>query len=222
MDKKKLLFFALWLGLLAIGPYTIFSNTQFSLAFANRVVSVNTIQRLFGLWLFTLIFIQIILGSNMDKIIEKLGSWVLRFHIIEGLITYSLVVLHPLAFVVFNYFIKGVIDPFYVYTDVCVACRNSFELFYTFGRVSFWLLTATVTAGYFRSHPALFKNWRKIHILNYAVFFLIFLHGMNIGSDFKTQPFWGFALMAAGLVTLSVIFRLKKKFQRRTSKGTES
>ena len=194
---KKVLFFIIWILVLAIGPITILNGFSFELL-KHPTIAINFFQRVTGLVAFSLIFSQVVIGSNMSKLIEKLGAWVFKFHVVEGIFTYLLVLTHPLLAVLFNWKLKGTIDPFYVFTDFCILCKTNLELFYTFGRVSFWLITIAVAAGLLRTQPWLRKNWKKFHYLNYLVFFLIAIHSWFVGSDVQSKPFVYFFYMRFG------------------------
>lgn len=211
MDYKKIAFLLVWLAIIAIGPVTIFLNTTINLQtlFANQPVTINLFQRLAGLVAFSMIFSQIVIGANMQALTQKFGAWVFKLHLAEGAFAYVLVLLHPLLFVLFNFKIRGVFDPFYVFTDLCVLCETSLEYFYNFGRVSFWVLTISILAAKFRTHPLLRNNWRKFHMLNYLVFFMVSVHAFKLGSDISFQPFsalfWASQVVVAFLVIRRVI-----------------
>ncbi|MBI3443285.1 hypothetical protein HY008_01310, partial [Candidatus Woesebacteria bacterium] len=142
---------------------------------------------------------------------ERLGPWIFNFHKAEGAVAYSLIVLHPFLFVLFNFKIKGVFDPFSVYTDLCVLCSNRLEFFYTFGRIAFWLTTIAVLAAILRTQPWLRVHWRKFHILNYVVFLLVAFHSWNLGSDTHSTPFVWFFWVALLGVTAFIFYRIYKK-----------
>ena len=143
----------------------------------------------------------------MEQWTEKLGGWVFRFHILEGVAIYLLVLMHPIFFVLYNYFYGKGFDPFYVFTQVCVICKQQ-ELYYTLGRVSFWLINITVITGLFRAAtPYMRKNWTKFHILNYFIFLIVGIHGLSIGTDFRTLPFFAFAVVAYLIVLYVVLFK---------------
>lgn len=156
---------------------------------------------------FSLIFSQVILGTFMGRLAQKLGGWIYKFHIAEGIFTYLFILGHPLLFVLLNYKLKGAVDPFYVYTDICLICKPLIEYYYTFGRVAFWFLTIGVAAGYFRTHPWLRVHWLKFHILNYLAFYLIALHAYFAGSDVQTTPFVWFYWLAVGVVSGSIVYK---------------
>lgn len=166
----------------------------------------NFIQRFLGLAAFTLMFFQIVLGAFMQKWTERLGGWIFKFHIIQGVVIYLLVLLHPFFFILYNYSYGKGFDPFYVFTQICVLCKPP-EIYYSLGRVSFWLINIVVFTALFRSAtPYLRVNWRKFHVINYVVFILIGIHGFSNGTDFRIMPFFGFA-MAAYLIVVYIIIR---------------
>lgn len=208
MFKNKLLYWLIYLVIIALIPVTILHNTPINAALLRPVVLSVFIQRVLGLTAFTLLFWQLMLGANMEWFTNRFGGWVFRFHIVEGVVIYSIIILHPLAFVAFRYFYGSGFDPFYVFTQVCVLCSNLQEYYYDLGRISFWLLNITVFAGLFRAAtPFMRVHWQQFHVLNYLVFLIIGIHGLSIGSDFMTMPFFAFAAVAYLIVLYIVIFK---------------
>src|SRR4030042_2301674 len=204
---RKVIFFAILVILLLLVPVTVIRVTPLALVFKYPVNVIHFIQRIFGLTLFTLLFVQLILGAFMDKWERKLGEWVFKYHVIEGIIIYCLALLHPLSLMFLNYFVGSGLNPYFVFIDVCLICRYPIDYYYTLGRISFWLLTVTVFAGLFRkATPWLKKNWRKLHVLNYLVFLIVGAHGFLIGTDFRTLPFFLFAIIAYSIVVGVVVF----------------
>ena len=187
--KLKLSLFIVWLVILLSGPLTIFKTIKDFDITQNIPLLINILQRTVGLLVFSLLFMQIILGAFMQKWKEKLGVWVLKFHIIQGVIVYMLVLAHPLLFVIYNFKTRGLINPFYVFTDFCLLCPTPIELYYTFGRIAFWLISLAILAAILRSEVWWRKNWRKFHMLNYFVFFLIAIHAWFSGTDIINTSF---------------------------------
>lgn len=167
---------------------------------------MNLIQRLTGLSMFTMLFVQVILGSSMEYWTDKLGGWIFKFHIFEGILIYLLIFVHPVAFFFFNHYAGKGVSLLYVFTNICVLCPNKLELYYTLGRVSFWLLNISVLAGLFRAAtPFMRIHWRKFHILNYLIFLIVGIHGLSLGSDFMVVPFFALAIIYY-LIVLYIIF----------------
>ncbi len=177
---KKILSWAILIGLLSLVPLAVLPSANLPAVLKFPALSVNLVQRVLGLTIFVLMFWQIWT--------ERLDSWVF---------IYTLVVLNLLFFGLANYFAGHGLDPFYVFTDVCVLCSNRFELLYTLGRLVFWLLTISVFAG-------LFKVKGKFSALNYAAFLLIGIQGFFLWIDFRTPPFFYFAVVAYLLVLYTI------------------
>ena len=206
--KNKIIFCIFWIVLLFLSPITVFAATPIS-SITDRTMVANVAQRLIGLWAYTLLFVQIILGTFMTRWIEKFGAWVFKFHVFEGLLIYALIFLHPLTFTFFYYFIGKGFDPFYTFVDVCVICKKDLEFSYNFGRISFWLITVAVLTGLFRAAtPFLRMHWHKFHILNYVAFFTVYYHSLRLGSDVGTFPFSVIHTPAALIILGIVLFKL--------------
>jgi len=189
-------------------PITALRVTPLHLALKYPSTITNFLQRIFGLAAFTLMFTQILLGAFMEKLTEKLGAWVFSFHIFEGILIYTLALLHPLIFMAYNHFIGQGWNPYAVFINVCLLCQTATGYYYTLGMISFWLLTVTVFAGFFRaSSPWMRLNWRKLHVFNYVVFLIAGLHGFLIGTDFKVQPFFTIGLIMYAVILGVVIFK---------------
>lgn len=206
--NKKLFFWALLLALLALVPLTIVKSPSLTLALTNKSVLMNLIQRIMALTAFTLLFWQVMLGAYMQKWTEKLGGWVFKFHATQGAVIYLLIILHTVFLMLQTYFSGKGLDPFYIFTQVCVLCKPP-ELYYSLGRVSFWLVNIVIFTALFRSTtPYLRANWRKFHIINYVIFLLVGIHGYLSGTDFRIMPFFGFAIIANLLVVYTIIRKL--------------
>lgn len=203
MRRNRAIFVGCWLVLLSISPITVFQNTPLSDALSSPAVLTNVLQRLFGLWAFTLIFVQIMIGAFMEKLIKYFGGWILKFHLTEGLFTYGLILFHPALFLLGIFLQTGKIDLFILLPRLSPA----YEYFLTLGKISFVLVTISVLAAYFRSHPFLARHWRKLHFLNYLIFVLVASHSFNVGSDTKTKPFvFLYPLFYFGVI-ISVVWR---------------
>ena len=206
---KKILFFVIWVGLLTLGPITIYLNTPIANLTMSPSAIANSLQRILGLTAFTLLFAQLLLGVSMDKAKKYFGDWVYNFHIIQGILIYFLVILHGLSFVYFNYVIFQRFDPFYIFVDVCVLCASQLDHYYNFGRVGFWFLTIAIFAGLFRGFNLWMRqNWRRFHYLNYLAFLFLGLHAYFVGTDTLTTPYKYFYFLSMSLVILITIKKL--------------
>jgi predicted ferric reductase len=180
MTKKYLgilIFMTLCIVVLAIGPYQIYKSNLVSYINNGDIVQkLILIRGLTGWLVLSLILIQLFIGVFIKFWIKFLGKGILNIHKIITIFIILLAIIHPLTFVLINFKIKGIFDPFYVFTDVCVMCKNIFEFNYTFGRISFWLIVFIVFANLFPSEGWFKKYSKNIHALNYLAFIFILLH----------------------------------------------
>lgn len=215
---RKVLFLGGWLGLLSLSFLTVIRVTPLSLALASPVFFSNFLQRVLGLTVFTMFFVQIVLGAFIGTVWKKYADSVRNFHIFEGILAYILAFLHPMLYLLSGYFAGGKFDPYVAFINACLICKTPENYYLTIGRISFWLLSISVFAVLFRrATPWLKENWRKFHVLNYLVFLLVGAHGFLLGSDFRVQPFFTFAILAYAIVLGIVVFielpRLYKNFK---------
>ena len=143
----------------------------------------------------------------MEYWTNKLGGWVFNFHIMEGIAIYTLILMHPIMFVLMNHFIGKGFDAFFVFLGFCVLCHTKLDLYYMLGRTAFWLLNISVWAGLLRASTQFMRvNWRKFHVLNYLIFLIVGFHGFLLGTDFSYPPFIFFAVPAYLTILIVVIF----------------
>lgn len=163
---------------------------------------VNTLQRATGIIGIGLITFQIYLGATRKAI---------KFHMVNGIVAYFFVILHPLLMVAYNYLIYRKIDPFLAYVDVCLFCPNKLDFLINLGRIGFWFITVAVIAAKYRNTIDWLKiNWRKLHILNYLAFYFISVHTINIGSDSTKPLFMAYFVFLQLVVIYSIIVRLRR------------
>jgi len=212
MKKYITLYLVVLLTLVSLGFYTISKTVVFPTVFSNYSLTINFLERISGVFIFTLLFIQIMLGAYMKKLSPKFGGWIDKVHATQGPIIYILAVIHPFFLLIFNFKVFHTVDPFYIYTQVCFLCKNKFELLYTFGRLGIWFLTIGIFAALFKNSDKWMKtNWKKLHIVNYFVFFFVAVHGYFLGSDFKIFPLN--YLFYASVITIfsTILLKLVKK-----------
>ena len=209
LKQKRILWFLLWLLVIFSGPVTVFINTPPALIFSDYLILINAFQRITGLLAFSLLFIQIVLGSFMNKWIQILGGGAYKVHITQGLITYGFVFLHPIFEVVLRWELGGVDGLVSVFLPNYFLQR---EIYLTFGKIAFVLLTIAVVAAYFRTKPFFRRNWRAFHILNYLSFVLVIVHSRNVGTDVRTPPFSWFYTFTLIVFPIIVFYRFVYPF----------
>lgn len=208
MNKNKLIFYILWILLVSLGPITVLTNSPLATILGYPSSIINVLLRIVGLTAFVLLFVQLILGAFMSHLTQKFGGWLFNFHIVQGIFIYVLVFGHPILYMFHRFMIGMGLDPFFIFTSVCLLCHTKLDFYYTLGRVAFWFVTIGVFAGLFRTAtPFLRMHWRKFHILNYFAFLFVGYHSLMLGSDIGTAPFSYFH--GPALVIISVILLYK-------------
>lgn len=211
IKQKRVFWFFIWLVLVLSGPITVIRNTNLSTVAYSDLLFVNFFQRLIGVVAFTLIFIQITLGSLMERWVQILGGRAFRAHVTEGILTYTFIFIHPMMQMYFDYSARG-------FLGALLTLFPGRDIYLNLGKVGFLLLTVGVIAGYFRTKPFFRRHWKKLHILNYIAFFLILIHSRNLGTDVNSLPFALLHKSSGYIVGLLIIYklymRLASKFAR--------
>ncbi|WKZ25907.1 MAG: hypothetical protein QY322_01205 [bacterium] len=183
---------------------------------------INLLQRITGITAFALITLQVFLSTDRKY---------LRFHMISGIFAYTFILLHPLLFVIYRYFLSGEIDPFYVFVDFCVMCgNNKYEWFLSLGRFAFYIFTIAVIVAKYKQSLASFSgrngfllfgkkvdqwlavNWRKLHMLNYLAFIFVSAHSINVGTDVTKPWFMIFFWFCQAIFMYAVVKRLREVY----------
>lgn len=186
---KKVILIILFLALLCFPPVTIIGSQDwksFVSSFSDVDSLIYLLLRFFALYGIIFLFIQVLLGSFMLNFRQIFGPRILQFHIIQGILTYLIVTLHPTMFFIFNFNTQGWEKAL---TMIFPSFTNRLDFYLNFGKLAIVLLNISVFAGLFRKVPALIPHWRKLHRLNYVVFALVIYHSWNIGQDTHLVPF---------------------------------
>ena len=174
---------------------TLFSGTSIEVA--------RRLFPLFGLLAFTMVWYQVLLGSNGWWLYRR-APVLLRFHRTHGIIAFSFAVLHPvllIAAVGLTAFLQKSFVP------------AELRIYATIGTIQLVLLTIAVLVALVRRMPWLRRHWKKFHILNYVVFILIWIHSWFLGTDVQTtwlRFLWVFFALA---VFVSTVFRVTHLFR---------
>jgi len=203
--QKRNLFILAWVLLIISTPITLLTNTSVDKLFVNEALTINFFQRLFGLLAFILLFVQIMIGAFMKQWVQIIGAKAHRYHILQGLVAYAMVLIHPLFYSLVALQITGKLGFFLLPSG---AFGRHVERFLMPGRFAFVLLTLAVIAGYFRTTPFFSRHWRQFHILNYVAFAFIALHARGAGTDVPTPPFVWVYYFAVTAVAMTVVYKL--------------
>ena len=209
---KRLLFLLAWLIIIFSGPISVIRNSDIDSVVSDPVILTNFFQRLTGLLAFSILFVQIVLGSWMNNWIQIIGARAYKLHITQGLIAYGFVLIHPIFQNAIIYQTsRSLSEALLVFVP---SLNTQRDILLVFGRSAFILATIAVVAAYFRTKPFFRRNWKAFHILNYLVFYLVLIHS-RIGTDIKSPPFSWIYWTAAIVVTVSIGHRLFSPFFRK-------
>lgn len=158
------------------------------------------VHRMLGLYAFSLIFIQIIIGSTRP-LLNRLfpAGAVLQNHMRLGKIAFSLALLHPVFLYSTNLLENNL-------SYVAPYLKETNLLFYSLGIFSLLLLILSIGAALFRSRIGL--KWIYIHRINYVIFWLIVIHSLNLGSDVRSPFGQTIYLIYGSVVTVLTLRRI--------------
>lgn len=186
----------LWLVTL-ITPPVLFLSTRP----AESLSDPRVLFPVFGLIAFTLIWLQIMLGAFMRQLV-RIFPKVLTLHIGQGIFALGFAVLHP--FTLIYSFLPGNLEDYFHYTFIAPEMK----FFVHLGQASVPLLILGIFAGAMRNWAPIKRVWRWLHMVHYVVFFAIFFHSWNLGTDLATSPYlrglWIFFFVT---VVIAIVYR---------------
>lgn len=165
----KSAFFTVIFILLTVPVILINQNTPIFSFFAYPAgEQIFLLQRMAGLYGFTLIFIQILLGSERVTLAKYFStSKIINWHKTIGKIALLLIVSHPLLALI----IPPLLPEFFQNNLLGVLA----------GTAALALIMATVFSALLAAKIG--PSWIKIHRFNYLVFMLVLFHSWQIGVD---------------------------------------
>jgi DMSO/TMAO reductase YedYZ heme-binding membrane subunit len=147
---------------------------------------IEMIRRFAGTFGYLTIFFAIVSSEYITKIKKLAGLPFMKAHHNLARIGVFLILIHPLTFILEGQSIR-IISPFY-----------SMSIFINlFGRPALYLFLLAAGIALYRKK---YKNWKKIHYLNYLAFLLVSVHAVMIGIDFKLSIMRTLALVMALIV----------------------
>lgn len=200
----RLVLILVYLLILSLPGYVFFtqrSGIDFLQA-SNYKIFASHIFPLFGLYAFTLVWFQTIIGMNMN-LFTKIFNKILNFHRYQGLFALLFASTHALA-IPYIYGLQQYIGYKFLDSDL--------RIFAFIGTTAFFLLLLTVATTLLRRNPVLRKLWRYVHYFNYVIFLLVLVHSRNLGSDIQgtiLSKLWYFYL---AIFLISFVFRLRRNF----------
>lgn len=205
--NKKLALVVILLVVLGLGPYTVISRYPLTSISSDPAKLASYFQRIIGLVFITLIFFQVVFARFKKVLTQKFGLRADLTTVVLAAPSFFAITFYHFLYMYFIFKIKGIFDPFYVFTEVCLLCTNRFELLYTLARVSFWLVTASFLAFIFDTSLVSKKSKKWFEYLNYLAFYFFSLHFYLIESDAQNAPFSWFFYATLFSITLVVLER---------------
>lgn len=195
-----------FLGILAVPVIAFFANRG-GLAFLAEADfrTVNLLLfPLVGLMAFTLVWLQVMMGSTMD-VLRKWFPKLVQFHRRQGIVALVFALTHPTMILV-GY------GPAMYYSYGFVAPH--LKLFVWLGYLQLFLLVVTAGSALLLRWKWFRTRWRRLHYLNYAVFVSVWVHSWFLGSDIQgasLRSLWYFFGVSA--VTATAL-RIVRQMQR--------
>lgn len=159
---------------------------------------------LVGLYAFYFVWAQLLLGSCIN-VLRPLSKWFEHWHRIQGIFALLFALGHPLLIVI-GYGLEPYLQKQFISEELAV--------YVLLGQIQLFVLLVTVTAAILSRLPFIKRYWHYIHMANYAVFVMVWIHSWFIGSDVRIAPlkylWWGFAVTMV-LSTAWRIYRSTRK-----------
>ncbi|MDP2587386.1 MAG: Rieske 2Fe-2S domain-containing protein, partial [bacterium] len=191
-----------------IAPALVFFGQRGGFGFLSGVKDPQVLGLLLfplvGLYAFTLIWAQVILGSSMP-IWRRVYPWIETFHRTQGIFVLLFAGLHPTLLLLaygqayFNY-------------DFVLPEQ---QIFIYIGQIQLLLIILTVATALLRKTRLVKKWWRYVHWANYLVFALVWIHSWELGSDVKPTWLRFVWIFFALTVVLSLLGRILRGVRQR-------
>jgi DMSO/TMAO reductase YedYZ heme-binding membrane subunit len=184
-------------------PVYVFFSRRFSALEAPLDVQVafTLFFPLAGLFAFTLLSLQLIIGANL-RLWRIYFPDILNFHRRQGLIAAIFVLLHPLM-------IASAFGLDTMAKGQLVSADQ--RLYLVLAWLALLVLALTIGSAVIAwKLQRLTKLWRYLHLANYLAFAFTWLHSWFLGSDIRPTGLRYLWLFYAFLALLSVVLRLKR------------
>ncbi len=161
--------------------------------------NINLAQRIVSLIALLLLSIQI--SSNTNK---KLFTFFM----------YLFVLIQPFLIILARYIFNSDLDPFYMFTDLCVLCGNKAEFTVNFLRIAFYSVSVAVFVPLIKNYDKFLKKyWKYSEVFYYVGFYALSIYVFNssplIKSNMFLLYFWGLQVF----VLAKMIEKIKRSFQ---------
>lgn len=174
------------LPLVALGavayPVWVFFSVRGGFVFLSGLDAQTTSLALFpvvGLLAFSLLWVQLMIGSTRPWL-ERVFPKILGYHMWQGIFVFLFAVLHPLL----RFAGYG---PVAYFENTAIGVDPALSAWLLVGVFQLFLMVLTVAAGLLRRWTKLRRHWHTVHVFNYIVFALAWMHSWSLGAE-PTSP----------------------------------
>lgn len=191
-------------------PVYVFFTNRGGLAVLAGTSTSAALQVLFpliGLYAFTFVTFQVLIATNLHWL-KPVWPHIIHFHRFQGIFALLFACLHPL-FILGGYGLSTYIH----YRFVPAGKWPWLVPAYT----ALLIMLCTVTTALLAWHGRNLPFWRRLHLLNYLVFPLVWLHSWFIGSDTQLSTLRIVWLVYLAMVCVSIIYKYRRLFMVRSA-----
>jgi hypothetical protein len=158
--------------------------------------NINLIQRTISLIALGLLAVQISTNTN-----KKLFTFFM----------YLFVLIQPFLIILARYIFNSDLDPFYMFTDMCVLCGNRVEYTVNFLRIAFYAVSVAVFVPLIKNYDNFLKKYWKYSVLFFFVgFYALSIYVFNSSPLIKSNLFLFYFWGLQGVVIWGIFKRIKK------------
>jgi hypothetical protein len=163
------------------------------------IENINLIQRITAIIALGLLSVQIFSDTS-----KKIYTYFM----------YLFVFIQPILVVLSRYIFNSDLDPFYMYTDICVLCDGRGEYIINFLRISFYATSIAVFANFLPYIDRWFKkNWHFFKYFYFVGFYTLSIYLYNSGPLTKPKLFTLFFWICQALVLFKIFKEVKLVFK---------
>ncbi len=166
------------------------------------IENINLIQRTAAIIALGLLSLQIYTKSS-----KKIFTYFM----------YLFIFVQPILVVLSRYIFNSDLDPFYMYTDLCVLCDGRGEFIINFLRISFYTVSIAVFIPVFKDWNKFIKSYYNevSTVAYYAGFYTLaiylYLSGPLVKSELFNLYFWSCQLLVLFKIFKEIKFVFKPK-----------
>jgi predicted ferric reductase len=160
---------------LFVPAYEFFSNRG-GLDVLQGLTAQSTLQVIFplvGLYAFTFVTFQVLIATNLYWL-KNIWPRIINFHHFQGTFALLFALLHPF-FILIGFGLSTYIHYRFVPSGKWPLLIPAYT--------ALAIMVCTVTTALLAWHGRNVPFWRRLHVLNYFVFPLVWVHSWFIGSD---------------------------------------